>query len=60
MSKKNKPIKARNKLVMEVIYKSGAGVHGDTKHNEHKRNRQRNKQDLRGGKYDATSTLPVY
>ena len=57
MAKKNKPIKARNKLVMAAIYKTGAGVHGDTKHNTHKRSRQSNKRDLRGGKYDATSTF---
>ena len=57
MAKKNKPIKARNKYVLEAIYKSGAGVHGDTKHNGHKRDRQRSKLNIKGGKYDANSVL---
>lgn len=56
MAKKMKST-ARNSLVAEVLFKSGGGVHGDTKHNEHKRNRQRSKATLRGGKYDATSTF---
>lgn len=53
MAKKNKPIKARNKYVLEAINASGAGVHGDTKHNTHKRSRGKFKNDYKKGKYDV-------
>lgn len=56
MAKQKKtPIKARNKFVLAAIYKTGAGAHGDTKHNTHKRDRQRFKQGFKNGKYDPIS-----
>lgn len=53
MAKNSKPIKARNKYVLEAIRMTGAGVHGDTKHNKHKRDRSKFKSDFKRGKYDS-------